>query len=176
LELKKDKTYFPYPHKFHTTHAIIDLIKEYEIKCKENGQFKEEEVSIAGRIYAKRTSGRHLIFMDIFGDNSKIQILAHSKFYHCQNDFEKVREIIKRGDIVGVTGVVGRSQKGELSLKPTKLKLLSPCLHVLPKANLQKEVLKDQEIRYRQRYLDLICNPKPREIFVTRSKVISLIR
>lgn len=96
------------------------------------------------------------------------------KNYKSEEDFNRLRDVIKRGDIVGVRGQVGRSKNGELSIMPTEVKLLSPCLHVLPKPNKKKkEVLTDQETRYRQRYLDLICNQKPREIFVTRSKIIS---
>ena len=97
--------------------------------------------------------------------------------YGNDEEFEMVKDLIKRGDIMGVRGKVGRSKTGELSIAPTFMQLLSPCLHILPKPNkTHKEVLTDQETRYRQRYLDLICNEKPRKIFVTRSKVISQLR
>lgn len=84
--------------------------------------------------------------------------------------FDKLKNNIKRGDIIGAKGKIGRSKTGELSVAPHTLQLLSPCLHVIPKPTKDsEEILKDQETRYRQRYLDLICNKKPRDIFVTRS-------
>ena len=82
-------------------------------------------------------------------------------------------ELFKRGDIVGVTGTPSRTKKGELSISPKEMVLLSPNLHQLPSAHFG---LKDQETRYRKRYLDLIVSPNTRNIFITRSKIISYIR
>lgn len=80
---------------------------------------------------------------------------------------------MRRGDIVGVQGYPGKTKKGELSVIPRKLKLLSPCLHMLPHLHYG---LKDKETRFRQRYLDLILNNNVRDIFMVRAKIISFVR
>ena len=79
----------------------------------------------------------------------------------------------RRGDIVGVIGTPSRTKKGELSISPSEMILLAPNLHQLPSAHFG---LKDQETRYRKRYLDLIMNEGTRKIFMTRSRVINYIR
>jgi lysyl-tRNA synthetase class 2 len=81
-------------------------------------------------------------------------------------------DLIRRGDIVGITGIPSRTKAGELSLQISELTLLSPCLHQLP----GREGLVDQETRYRKRYLDLIMNQSTRDVFVVRSKVVNYIR
>lgn len=176
-ELKKDKQYFPYPHKFHTTHRIKELKPEFEALCKEANKFTENSISVAGRVYSIRASGKYLIFMDLYADSEKIQILGNKNFYENKEEFERLKDTIKRGDIIGVTGLIGRSKTGELSIQPTFLQLLSPCLHMLPKSTKNNSMaLTDHETRYRQRYLDLMVNKGTREIFITRSKIVSYLR
>ena len=119
------------------------------------------EVSIAGRVYAKRESSAKLVFYDLSAENSKVQILADFKRYKGAEGFEKMVETIKRGDIIGVTGTPTRTNKGELSVVPSTITLLSPCLHALPHAH---QSITDQEIRYRKRYLDLIVGDIGRHI------------
>jgi lysyl-tRNA synthetase, class II len=131
------------------------------------------EVSIAGRVYAKRESSAKLVFYDLCAENGKVQILADFKAYKGEEGFEKMVETIKRGDIIGVVGTPTRTKKGELSVVPTRIVLLSPCLHALPHAH---QSITDQEIRYRKRYLDLIVNPANRSKFVTRAKIVNYIR
>lgn len=87
-------------------------------------------------------------------------------------DFALNNDLIRRGDIIGVTGLPTRTKMGELSLSVSALQLLSPCLHQLP----GREGVVDQETRYRKRYLDLIMNPDTRNTFITRSKVVNYIR
>jgi len=84
-----------------------------------------------------------------------------------------VRDNVRRGDIVGVTGSPGKSKKGELSIFPKSMQILTPCLHMMPKSHFG---LKDQETRYRQRYLDLMLNDGVRRTFQNRAKVINYIR
>jgi len=79
-------------------------------------------------------------------------------------------DIFRRGDIVGVTGTPSRTRKGELSISPSTMVLLAPCLNQIP------FTLKDQETRYRKRYLELIVNDNARKTFITRSRVINYIR
>ena len=88
------------------------------------------------------------------------QVLANKNLYtDTEYSFEEINGLFKRGDIIGVTGKPCRSNSGELSIQPVKLQLLSPCLHMLPS---QQTGLKDQETRYRKRYLDLIMNNSTR--------------
>lgn len=89
------------------------------------------------------------------------------------NGFVALHEHFKRGDIVGVTGKPSRTKKGELSISPSSMILLAPNLHQLPSSHFG---LKDQETRYRKRYLDLILNDNTRKVFITRSRIINYIR
>lgn len=85
---------------------------------------------------------------------------------------KKICGVLRRGDVIGVRGFPTRSKTGELSIVPKEIKLLSPCLHMLPKDG----TLTSQETRYRQRYLDLIVNDANKKTFVARSRVINGIR
>ncbi|KII70264.1 Lysine--tRNA ligase [Thelohanellus kitauei] len=160
----------PYPHKFCVTTDIQTVIEKYgHITA---GNWSEDEVSIGGRVYSKRNQGKNLVFYDVFSNGSKIQIMARfddSK----QPQFHELHELIHRGDIVGFKGHPGRTKKGEISIKISESKILSPCMFMLPHAHYG---LKDRETRYRKRYLDLIMNDNVRQIFVTRSKIIKYIR
>lgn len=173
-KLKEDKDYFPYPHKWELTHTLPKVIDEFDAKCVEKGKFFDEHVvTLAGRVTSIRSASKKLFFIDITGEQSKIQIFANMAKYGNNEDFEKTMGIIKRGDIIGVTGPIGRTKKGEFSVAPTKIKLLSPCLRMLPQT---KTGLTNLETRYRQRYLDLIVNKRPLEIFKIRSKIINKLR
>jgi len=173
-EVEKDTDYFPYPHKWNITHTVPELLAAYDSQCTEKGKFLEDiSVSTAGRVVSIRTMGGSLVFYDIQGEGVKFQIMGNMKLYGNEDDFMKLCETIKRGDIIGVTGNPGRTKAGEFSICPKKLKLLSPCLHILPTT---KYGLKDMETRYRQRYLDLMINDNVRKTFETRSKILRFIR
>lgn len=100
--------------------------------------------------------------------------------------FEAVHDIFRRGDVVGVVGFPSRTKKGELSISPRTMVLLSPNLHQLPRAETvvktengateTKFGFKDQEQRHRKRYLDLIMNKEVRDVFITRARVINHVR
>lgn len=96
--------------------------------------------------------------------------MANAKLYENEETFTADNDKIRRGDIIGIEGVPGKTKKGELSIIPSRIKLLSPCLHMLPHLHFG---LKDKETRFRQRYLDLILNSKVRETFQIRAKVSS---
>lgn len=161
----------PYPHKFVVTTSLTEFIEKYEHV--NDGMQHPDVVSVAGRVHAKREAGAKLIFYDLRGEGEKIQVMANAKFYSSEEDFLKVTEKIKRGDIIGCTGHPGKTRKGELSIMPSHMMLLSPCLHQLPKLHYG---LKDKETRFRQRYLDLIINDNVRRNFVTRAHIISYVR
>jgi lysyl-tRNA synthetase class 2 len=100
--------------------------------------------------------------------------MANARYYEGDEAaFTKDTEKLRRGDIIGVRGFPGKTKKGELSVIPRSLQLLSPCLHMLPHLHFG---VKDKETRYRQRYLDLIINEKTRQVFYARSRIISYIR
>ncbi|KAF2899925.1 hypothetical protein ILUMI_06264 [Ignelater luminosus] len=170
----KEQSYdqHPYPHKFHVSTSLEDFIAKYS-HLKEGEIVENDEVSVAGRIHAIRESGAKLIFYDLRGEGTKIQIMATAKYYGDESKFTEDTDKIRRGDIVGIEGLPTKTKKGELSIMPRKLKLLSPCLHMLPHLHFG---LKDKETRFRQRYLDLILNNRVRNIFETRSKIIAYVR
>jgi lysyl-tRNA synthetase class 2 len=162
-----------YPHKFFVIITITEFIKKYSYLEKE--QKLNETVSIAGRIFSKRESGSALVFYDIIQEGEKIQVMSDIKTFgeNKIEEFQKIHSLLRRGDIVGFKGYPGRAKSNELSIFPSEVVLLSPCLHMLPKPN---PGLKDQETRYRQRYLDLIMNNHVRQIFITRTKMINYLR
>lgn len=162
----------PYPHKFHVDTQLpkfVEMFKDIlEGEVRDDGS---SDVCVAGRLMSKRASGGKLYFYDLRGDGVKIQIMADAKTA-TGYDFEKINTSTRRGDIVGIRGYPGKTKRGELSIFPRHLEVLTPCLHMLPGFS----GLKDQETRYRKRYLDLIMNPEVRDIFVTRSNIIRSIR
>ena len=178
----KDKGVEAYPWKFEVSLQLPAYQAKYGGLG--DGQMSPDEgISIAGRIGNIRSGGKGLVFYDIIGEGVKIQIFANaqkfSEYAGMAKDeqiaaFMKLANTLKRGDVVGVVGQPGKTKRGELSIFPTSLQLLTPCLHMIPKAGVQG--LANQEIRYRQRYLDLILNPGTRDIFLMRTKVINFIR
>lgn len=124
----------------------------------------------SGRIHAIRESGAKLIFYDCRGEGVKIQIMANAKYYPSEEAFAQITDRVRRGDIVGFKGHPAKTKKGELSLVPREITILTPCLHMLPHLHYG---LKDQETRYRKRYLDLMMNADVRRKFQVRSQIIS---
>ncbi|ESX01909.1 hypothetical protein KL905_005290 [Ogataea polymorpha] len=165
----------PYPHKFHVS-LRLDQFREKYAHLKKGETLPDVKVSVAGRIMVKRESGSKLKFYNLAGEGTNVQIMAQAQ--DAEGDFQEMHDILRRGDIIGVEGYPGRTNpakggEGELSVFATKVKLLTPCLHMLPTEHYG---FKDQEARYRKRYLDLIMNKSTKDTFVTRSKIISYIR
>ena len=133
-------------------------------------EFENKDVCVAGRLLSKRGKGK-VSFMDLYDRTGKIQIFA--KFDDLGEEeygFLKKWDI---GDIVEVKGFVFKTQMGEISIHAKQVKLLSKSLKPLPE---KYHGLKDTDLRYRQRYVDLIMNPEVKDTFVKRSKIISSIR
>lgn len=172
--LKADPASHPYPHKFHVSISLTDFIEKYN-SLEDGTTLTDVETSVAGRIHAIRESGAKLIFYDLRGEGTKIQVMANAKSYNGGEEaFLAIVAKLRRGDIVGAIGNPGKTKKGELSIMPTSLQLLSPCLHMLPHLHFG---IKDKETRFRQRYLDLIINDMAvKKKFYTRSRVISYVR
>ncbi|XP_045472346.1 lysine--tRNA ligase isoform X2 [Harmonia axyridis] len=162
----------PYPHKFHVSISLQDFIEKYS-HLNDGDVVESDNVSLAGRVHAIRESGAKLIFYDLRAEGTKLQVMATASCYENEEKFLEDTDKIRRGDIIGVEGVPTKTKKGELSIRPKTIKLLSPCLHMLPHLHYG---LKDKETRFRQRYLDLIMNNRVRDIFITRTKIISYVR
>jgi len=161
----------PYPHKWPVDTSIPVLIERYQDLPAEAHE-ESIIVCIAGRVKNKRAQGASLLFYDLVADGQRIQIMCQAQ-HHQVGDFKEAHANINRGDIMGVRGFVGKSKKGELSIFPREVKLLTACLHMLPK---DYQGLKDQEVRFRKRYLDLMINDDVRNVFYTRSKIVNFIR
>jgi len=161
-----------YPHKFHVSISVPAFIEKYS-HLTPDSRLENEIVSVAGRAIMKRAAGAALVFYDLRADGAQIQVLSDKRNYHNAEEFERIHALLRRGDIVGVRGFPCRAKRGELSIIPLEMILLSPCLHMLPKA---RTGLKDQETRYRQRYLDLIMNDFVRSTFQKRTQVIKYVR
>ena len=159
----------PYPHRYHRTHTAqqaVELLAQHE----ESGKTETSEVSIAGRIMANRAMGK-ISFVDIQDGSGKIQLfLSKNELDEQSNTLLKELDI---GDIIGAKGVVFRTRSKEPTVRVKMLTLLAKSLQPLPE---KWHGLSDVEIRYRQRYLDLISNEEVRKTFRTRSQIISAIR
>ncbi|KAJ3068990.1 Lysine--tRNA ligase [Podochytrium sp. JEL0797] len=171
-KLRETKNPNPYPHKFNPTMSISAFIEKFS-SLKEGEHLEDVVVSVAGRIHNMRSSGAKIRFFDLHGEGLKIQGLAQLQYHTGDRPFEEIHGILRRGDIVGITGFPGKSKKGELSIFPKDVTLLSPCLRMLPKSNYG---FTNQESRYRMRYLDLIMNTNVRDKFIVRSKIINYLR
>ncbi|EPE25267.1 Class II aaRS and biotin synthetase [Glarea lozoyensis ATCC 20868] len=181
-KLRQTKNPNPYPHKFHTNYDLRNFVKEYD-SLKSGEHKKEVEIRVGGRIYNKRSAGNKLVFYDVRTEGVKVQIMCQSQ--EAKEDgvpFADQHEHLRRGDIIGIVGYPGRTapknkiekgEEGELSIFATEIILLTPCLHQLPD---EYYGFKDQEQRHRKRYLDLIMNEPTRNVFLTRSKMITYIR
>ncbi|TMW62361.1 hypothetical protein Poli38472_009854 [Pythium oligandrum] len=171
-----------YPHTFPVSMNLRDFQQKYAdlpAKARET----EQPVNIAGRIVSIRAASKKLIFLDLQSDGARIQVLSELKHFQgrsgstdaavVQDEFQRVHESLRRGDIIGVRGFPGKSGKGELSVIPRQVEVLAPCIQPLPNS---KYGIKEPEIRFRQKYLDLLTNPGVRSIFETRAKVIRGVR
>ncbi|OZC04915.1 putative lysine--tRNA ligase [Onchocerca flexuosa] len=172
IEERRSKGINPFPHKFHVSISLTDFIAKYDNLGKDV-VLQDTIQSVAGRIFSKRESGGKLIFYDLHGEGTHLQVLANARFHSGNEPFDILHDRIKRGDIIGVNGYPARSKSGELSIIPYEIIQLTPCLHMLPHTHFG---LKNQETRYRMRYLDLIMNPDVKNRFVTRSRMISFLR
>ena len=148
--------------KFNRTNLSTDILNNYE-------EFEGKEVSVAGRILFKRIMGK-ASFAKILDGKGSIQL--YLSINDLGDDYVAFKDY-DIGDIIGVSGIVFKTRTGETSIHTTKIELLSKSLLPLPE---KYHGLKDQDTRYRQRYVDLIANPEVKNTFVVRSKVLAFIR
>nr|CAB3476536.1 unnamed protein product [Digitaria exilis] len=170
VEELRGKGYEPYAYKWVRTHMTKELQEEYTHL--ENGEVREEAVvSIAGRIVARRAFGK-LIFMSVRDDTGTIQLYCE-KDNLTDDQFEQLKEFVDIGDILGASGSIKKTEKGELSVNMKDFEILTKSLLPLPD---KYHGLTDVDKRYRQRYVDMIANPEVADVFRTRAKVVSEIR
>lgn len=156
----------PYPSSFKVTSKSNDLIAKYE--SLEIGEKTEDIVSIAGRVMSNRNNG---LFIDLQDESNKIQIFSHKD--NLSDDQLELLKTLDLGDIIGVTGKIRRTPRGELTINANEITFLAKSLLTLPE---KYHGLHDVEARYRQRYIDLIVNDRSREILRKRSIIISCFR
>src|SRR5690242_4144703 len=156
----------PYPYGFTVTATAKELETRYAGLA--TGAETQDRVAVAGRIRAIRNSG---MFIDLHDASGKIQIFSH-KDYLSPEQLELLR-LFDIGDLIGVEGLVRRTPRGELTVNATQMTMLAKALRPLPE---KYHGLADIELRYRQRYLDLIMNPQTRDTLLRRSRVVAAIR
>ncbi len=156
----------PYPHNFKLSHKASEIKEKYDLKPEET---TNDEVIIAGRLMTIRIMGK-ASFATIQDSTGRIQIYARKDDL---GDSYKLFKKLDIGDIIGVKGFVFATRTGEITVHCKEFTLLTKTLRPLPE---KYHGLQDVEMKYRQRYLDLIMNPEVRERFVKRSKIINSIR
>lgn len=149
--------------KFDYTHHSTEIKENFE-------QLEEQKVVVAGRIMSRRGHGK-VSFIDLQDSTGRIQIFV--KLDGIGEDAYKELSLYDIGDIIGVHGDVFKTKAGEISIRAEQILLMSKSLQILPE---KFHGLKDQDLRYRQRYVDLIVNPEVKETFILRTKIIKAIR
>jgi lysyl-tRNA synthetase class 2 len=161
---------FGFPNDFRRDALASDLIDEYDDKDNDALEALGKTVAVSGRIMLKRVMGK-ASFIHLQDKSGRIQIYVKKNLLE-----EGVYDAFKHwdlGDIVGVTGLLFKTKTGELSVKADTISLLTKSVRPLPD---KFHGLSDQEMRYRQRYVDLIVTEKTRSTFMVRSKVLKSIR
>ena len=168
LDSMKVKGFDPYRHyRFDRSHSSAKVHEEFA----EIGQDRSEtEVSVAGRLMAKRLHGK-AGFADLVDREGKIQL--YLKRSEVGDDLWEIFSVLDRGDVIGVKGHVFRTKMGEVTVGVTGLEVLSKALIPLPE---KFHGLQDVQTRYRQRYLDLLMNGDVRSRFIKRSRMVAFMR
>ena len=160
----------PYPHRFEADTTTDAIVAEHGNRSAEQLETAQAHVRTAGRILAIRSFGK-ANFLVISDGRARVQVYIKQEGL-AERDF-KIFKLLDLGDWIGVEGRLFRTRTNELTIWASKLEFLAKCLLPLPE---KWHGLQDIEIRYRQRYLDLIVNPDSRRVFEVRSRVITAIR
>jgi lysyl-tRNA synthetase class 2 len=175
LEALKKQGINPYPYEFNRTTFSKEVLDSFKDDA------PRRTVAIAGRILSLRKMGK-ASFCHIMDSQGKIQVYLRKDDLGAIYDAFRLLDI---GDIIGIEGYVFRTKMGEISVHAQKLELLAKSLRPLPVAKETKDEqgnvvihdpFSDKELRYRQRYTDLIVNPHVKEVFLKRARIISTIR
>ncbi|MCS6936189.1 MAG: lysine--tRNA ligase [Candidatus Bipolaricaulota bacterium] len=168
LEAWRQRGIDPYPTRFARTHLAQQLHELF--RDLPAGADSQTRAALAGRITARRLMGG-ATFLDLRDGSGRIQLYATADLLKPE-EYELFTQV-DIGDFLGVEGLVFRTRRGELSIKTEKFTILAKALRPLPE---KWHGLQDVEIRYRQRYLDLIANESARRIAVMRSRIVSAMR
>ena len=157
-----------YPHKFDYTMTISKFVEQFShIKFTDN--VSEAPIRLCGRVTKIRKHGKYLRFLDLHQNEANVQLKMAADVY--VGDFDNDTENLKRGDIIGVEGLPIATKSGELTLLLNCITMLAPTMKPIPAQPLERT-----ELRYRERYLDLLTSSEARSVFRTKSRVINLIR
>ena len=157
----------PFGHRFEVTHHAEEIRDHFD---ELEGEFDGPIVKLAGRLMAKRGHGK-ASFAELMDFSGKIQI--YFKIDILGEEKYAQYKLLDVGDIIGIAGRAFRTQRGEITIIVNDFELLSKSLRPLPE---KFHGLKDVELRYRQRYLDLIVNPEVKDTFIKRTKIIKAMR
>ncbi|MFB3142375.1 MAG: lysine--tRNA ligase [Acidobacteriota bacterium] len=160
----------PYPHRYELSHTVAELVHEFSQKSGQELEQEEVSVQTVGRLVNLRGHGK-AGFADLQGSGERIQIYVRQDRVGQEN--HQLFRLFDIGDIIGVRGSLFRTKTDELTIKADQLDFLAKGLLPLPE---KWHGLSDVEIRYRQRYLDLMANREIRDIFIRRGRIISEIR
>lgn len=170
LESLRKKGVDPYPRNYERTHTAQEAIEHFEsVEFSGEGESEIDHVSVGGRVTALRGMGR-VTFCDILDGSGRIQVMFRS---NTLGDEYQTLDYVDIGDWMGVSGSMIRTRTGEVTVQASSFTILCKTLRPLPE---KWHGLTDTEVRYRQRYLDLIANPDARKIAVMRSGMVRAIR
>ncbi|RKX38091.1 MAG: lysine--tRNA ligase, partial [Thermotogae bacterium] len=161
----------PYPYRFEKTHTTMDVRRKYEETLKVGEVKEDEKLSVAGRVMSIRHHGKSSFF-HIKDSTGRVQIYINKQAVGDEK-FKVFKKYVNIGDVVGIKGFPFKSRTGELTVFAEDFRILSKALRTLPE---KWHGLKDKEIIYRQRYVEMIINDSALERFKKRFEVIKLIR
>src|SRR5207248_3310199 len=159
-----------YPRKWEFTHSLPQILAEYSSRTAEQLDAQKVPVRIAGRVMTVRPHGK-AGFAHLAGGGARLQVYVRLDAVG-ERDFE-LYKLLDLGDLIGVEGYLFRTRTGELTVHAERLQFLVKALLPLPE---KWHGLTDVQIRYRQRYLDLMVNPQVRQVFEKRSKLVGALR
>src|SRR5262245_8216896 len=162
--------YDPYPTYYRNTHTLANVGKQFSEKSAEDLEHEKIRVRVAGRILTNRPFGK-AGFITLSDGEGQLQVYI-KKDQLPERDFQ-LYKLLDIGDFVGVEGTLFRTRTGELTVLASELTFLAKCFLPLPE---KWHGLRDVEIRYRQRYVDLVVNREVRDVFVKRSLIIRELR
>jgi len=184
LEQLRESGINPYPYKFDVTHTSDVIRKKEDLITSSENQDEAERVSVAGRIMTRRIMGK-ASFFNLQDTSGTIQIYIRRDDVGVENYNTIFKKMVDIGDIVGIRGFVFKTRTGETTVHAEHFELLSKTIRPIP---VPKEVeneegetvvfdaFSDKELRYRQRYVDLLINPEVRNVFKKRTQMVQLIR
>jgi lysyl-tRNA synthetase class 2 len=162
--------YDPYPTFYRNTHTLADVVRLYAEKSAGDLEHSKEKVRVAGRILTNRPFGK-AGFITLSDGEGQLQVYAKKDLLP-ERDFQ-LYKLLDIGDFIGVEGTLFRTRTGELTVLAAEMTFLAKCFLPLPE---KWHGLKDVEIRYRQRYIDLVVNREVRDVFVKRSLIVRELR